>query len=268
MAFQSWTGVRSFPENIAKHLAAHWLIARMMSLQLNQRSVRKPADDGSVKFDFPNIKDVSTCFLACTLVEKKAINMKSTTLTSLFVFTLLSAAAAQSQVSVSEGGTLPFKARIVANSSLTPSTGRVDYTFSVFTEAAGGVKVFEERHSLQSFDGNIYAEIGSKTPGGIPAGILKNNARLWVEMAKSSSPWAAEQPRLRIDHGTPSGVAPAITITFTRGARLCFTCGGGWNIITGIFSSNPGAASEFGVGCGGTRGTTFNDHQPWLCSPE
>jgi hypothetical protein len=193
--------------------------------------------------------------------------MKST-LTSLFALTLLSVTAAQSQVS-EQGATLPFKARLAQNSSLTPSTRSVEYIFSVFNEASGGTKLFEERQSLQVVDGNLYAQLGSRTPGGIPAQILQNNSKLWIELAKASSPWAAEQPRLLINlrPAPRSGVSPDLTVTITTGARLCYTCGGLYPVFSGSWGSSPQAASELGPGCSGTFGTTFNDHSPYLCSP-
>jgi hypothetical protein len=182
---------------------------------------------------------------------------------SLFALTLLSVTAAQSQVFVSEeGGTLPFKARLARNSSVTPSMGKVEYIFSVFNAASGGTKLFEERQSLQAVDGNLYAQVGSRTPGGIPAHILQNNARLWIEMEKSSSPWAAEQSRLLLVLRREA-VSPNYVTVYVD-PSLCYTCGGAWPYFGGYSVSNS-YAYERGPGCSGGFSFNYHDSSPYLC---
>ena len=189
--------------------------------------------------------------------------MKST-LISVFSLTLFCVTAAQSQVSVSEeGGTLPFKARLALNSSVTPSIGKVEYVFSVFNAASGGTKLFEESQSLEALRGNLYAQIGSKTPGGIPSNILRNNPRLWIEFAKSSSPWAVEQPRLLLVLRRANVSPDAITVFVDP--SVCFTCGGAWPIFAGSWGSTTDAI-ERGSGCSGGFSTAFHDRSPFLCS--
>jgi hypothetical protein len=160
-----------------------------------------------------------------------------------------------------QAATLPFKTHVatVAPTLAEQSAGKVQLVFRIYGEAQNGSPLFEETQAVPISGDNLYAEIGAATAGGVPAAMLQNRQRIWVEYARTSAPELSLENRFSFTLRS-SGNQP---IQFSVDPSVCFTCGGAWPVYGGTLPTASGA-SERGGSCSGSI-VASTDRFPFLC---
>jgi len=206
--------------------------------------------------------------------------MKST-FVSLLGIAMLSATmatAAQSAdasepdvAAASAPATVPFKAMLTGELAAAVRDrgpdGKVRFVFSIFDQATGGTKLFEETQDVSVSGKILYADIGLGTHGGIPATILQHHSNFYIEIAKASAAFAPLGSRQLVAFKPSSGgnLRPNEWIFVPVDPSICYTCGGEWPYLVGAWSTPLPGAYERPAGCNG--GFVFdNDTRPYLCS--
>src|SRR5262245_21684898 len=192
--------------------------------------------------------------------------MKRTTgcllLVSVFALAMATASSAEEQQ-------IPFKTVVRG-----VNEGTVEVVLTVFSGKRGRDRLFEERQAVQVENGIVFAMVGQRTPGGVPAEVFQNN-RVWIEMALASAPQEPVGTRVESTIRTGAirdGAQTEVLVNVPVDDSLCFTCGGAWPRFSGSLAQ-VGCTSLFlsrcpverGSACGGLLVTRV-DTRPFLCS--
>ncbi|HSG39522.1 MAG TPA: hypothetical protein VLE27_07765 [Thermoanaerobaculia bacterium] len=177
--------------------------------------------------------------------------MKGYTLQILLISMLITLSVAQAQEFEALTGSsvteVPIKGTIEGN-------GPVDLVITIFDRETKGRELYSVTKTLPVYGNTYFGMIN------VPDGAFRGRQTVYVEVARSSAPAIALEPRAQFTKpGGPNDKAFTL-----RGCSLCFSCGGSYPLFSGAFVTPGAGTSERGRACSGNV-TSRIDFRPHLC---